>query len=212
MNMRLPGLAQDLTHHVSRWEVCMEQWHEYSLKIGELLASTEAVIKGSGKVDIDTAFSVWIEWTRSVRSKRATVYFAGNGASASMASHYSADLAKNAKTRTQVFTDVSLITAVGNDVGFSSVFAEPLCWFGSNDDLLITISSSGNSPNVVNALTKSQELDMRSVALCAMDSNNSSRALADLSFYVPASTYGLSESVHAAILHYWLDAVILANS
>ena len=122
-----------------------------------------------------------------------------------MACHFSADLAKNARVRTQVFTDPSLLTAIGNDLCYADVFAEPLKWYGRESDLLITVSSSGNSPNVVRALKVAREKGLRSVALCAMGPDNASRDLADLCFFVPAATYGQAETAHGAILHHWMD-------
>lgn len=183
----------------------MSIWRDWITDIAELLARTETHSSGGELMDVEQAFALWADWTLSTRKANGTAYFVGNGASASMACHFSADLAKNARVRTQVFTDPSLMTAVANDVCYEAVFAEPLSWFGRKGDLLITVSSSGNSPNLVKALEIARDKEIRSVALSAMRVDNESRRLADLSLYVPAQTYGLAETCHAAILHHWMD-------
>lgn len=183
----------------------MSGWKDFIGDVAGLLARTETHTHGSVRVDVEQAFALWVGWTLATRAVHGTAYFAGNGASASMACHFSADLAKNARVRTQVFTDPSLLTALGNDVSYEQVFAEPLAWFAREGDLLVTVSSSGNSPNVVAALAAARRLGVRSVALSAMRPDNQSRHLADLSVYVPALTYGLAETCHAAILHHWMD-------
>ena len=183
----------------------MSAWKDFVTDVAGLLAHTETHTHGGVRTDVEQAFAHWVDWTMLTRTACGTAYFAGNGASASMACHFSADLAKNARVRTQVFTDPSLMTALGNDVSYDAVFSEPLAWFGREGDLLITVSSSGNSPNVVKALEVARAKGIRTVALSGMRADNASRRLADLSFYVPAHTYGLAETCHAAILHHWMD-------
>lgn len=188
-------------------ETRMSAWKDFIADVAGILARTETETLGRVCVAQEQAFALWVDWTCATRGGRGTVYFAGNGASASMACHFSADLAKNARVRTQVFTDPALMTAVGNDLCYDDVFAEPLSWHGQAGDLLIAVSSSGNSPNVVKALETARRLGMRSVALSAMREDNACRRLADLSFWIPAPTYGLAETCHAAILHHWMDVM-----
>ena len=78
-----------------------------------------------------------------------------------MASHFAADLAKNGRVRAEVFTDLSLITAVANDINYDSVFAEPLRWQMREGDMLVAVSSSGNSPNVVAGVVRFDKLSER---------------------------------------------------
>ncbi|KHK00284.1 putative phosphoheptose isomerase [Desulfovibrio sp. TomC] len=124
----------------------------------------------------------------------------------------SADLAKNAHVHTQVFTDMSLLTAVANDISFAEVFAEPLRRCINPEDMLVAISSSGNSPNVVRAVNVARDAGAFIVTLSAMDSGNSIRTMGDLNYWLPARTYGLAETSHAAILHYWMDLMALTTN
>ena len=149
--------------------------------------------------------------TFRVRSVGATVYYLGNGASASMASHFAADMAKIGGVRTMVFTDLSLLTAIANDVSYEDVYAEPLKWYMKRKDMVVVISSSGNSPNIVRAVHQAKELGGTVITISAMSENNAIRKSGDLNFYVPAKTYGFAETAHAAILHFWMDLFVASS-
>jgi D-sedoheptulose 7-phosphate isomerase len=80
-----------------------------------------------------------------------------------------------------------------------------VCWFGEPGDLLATVSSSGNSPNVVNAIAAARKQGLKVITFSGMKPDNKSRRAGDLNFYVPASTYGIVECSHQVLLHAWLD-------
>jgi len=186
------------TNNISNLETCLKS-----------LSSRD---KSEDETDPDSAFAQWKDRTVQVREDRKTVYLIGNGASASMASHFAADLAKNGRVRTEVFTDLALMTAVANDINYESVFSEPLRWQMIKGDMLVAISSSGNSPNVLAGCKTAISLGGYVVTLSAMKPVNALRALGNLNFYVPAETYGAAETCHAAILHYWMDQMVLGVS
>ena len=176
------------------------------------IKQTHAVLKllsvrGSKReeIDPDSGFDAWKNYTLGIRDSKKTIYLIGNGASASMASHISADLAKNAHVHTEVFSDLSLITAVANDISYEQVFAEPLRRRMSKGDMLVGISSSGQSPNVLRAAEEAARLGGIVITLSAMKPGNALRSLGTLNFYVPGESYGMAETCHAAILHYWVD-------
>lgn len=156
----------------------------------------------------DLAFTRWRDHTLQIRATRKSVFLIGNGASASMASHIAADLAKNAHIRTEVFSDLSLITAIANDLSYVEVFAEPLRRRMIEGDMLIAISSSGKSPNILRGVQEAKRLGGIVVTLSAMSPNNNLRTQGFLNFYIPAKSYGMAETCHAAILHYWMDLVV----
>ena len=159
------------------------------------------------EIDPDSAFGQWRDCTLQIREDRKTAYLIGNGASASMASHIAADLAKNALVHTEVFSDLSLITAIANDLSYEEVFAEPLRLRMTEGDMLVAISSSGQSPNVLHAAQEATKLGGLVVTLSAMRHDNPLCTLGMLNFYVPGETYGMAETCHAAILHYWVDQI-----
>ncbi len=125
-----------------------------------------------------------------------------------MASHSAVDLAKNGRIRTEIFTDVSLITAIANDISYEQIFVEPLMLKMIEGDMLVAISSSGNSQNVLRGAETARNLGGIVITLSAMKSENALRKLGDLNFYVPAQTYGFAETGHAAVLLFWIDQVI----
>ncbi len=153
----------------------------------------------------DEGFKIWQELTIDVREKKRSIYLIGNGASASMASHFAADLAKNAYLHTEVFTDLSLITAISNDIGYEWVFSEPLQNRAKKGDMLVAISSSGNSKNILRATETAWKIGLKVITLSAMSPQNSLRSSGHLNIYIPAATYGYAETSHAAILHHWMD-------
>jgi D-sedoheptulose 7-phosphate isomerase len=106
------------------------------------------VTDGSGfKIDVEDGLNRWCEITHKVRHENKTVYFIGNGASAMMASHMAADASKNGDFRSLAFNDPALLTAVSNDISYAECFVIPMKRFCNSEDVLVTISSSGNSPN-----------------------------------------------------------------
>jgi len=151
------------------------------------------------------SFDLWREWTHELKTQGRFCFFVGNGASATMASHMAVDATKNAGIKAMTFNEASFLTAIGNDIGYEEVFELPLKRYGHQGDLLTTISSSGNSPNVVRAIACARAVGIRVVTLSGMKPGNKSRSAGDLNYYIPASTYGIVESAHAVLLHCWMD-------
>ena len=186
----------------------MTLWSENIVALNSVMEQLTVTGVRSQELETERAFSEWVDMTVRARESGKTVYFIGNGASASMASHFAADLAKNANIHTQVFSDLSLITAIANDLKYEDVFAVPLKRRMTEGDILIAISSSGRSPNILKAASLVPELRGTTVTLSAFDRANDLRQMGILNFYVPASTYGMAETSHAAILHFWVDLVV----
>jgi len=182
----------------------------WSYEVGKLnnyLSSISFRDVNGNDINVEDGFSAWRKWIVDLRADKKVLYLAGNGASASIASHMAADLAKNALVHTQVFSDLSLITAMANDVGYDEVYAEPLRNRGNRQDMLVAISSSGNSNNILNAAKVARSLDMSIVTLSGMKPDNPLRSLGHLNMYLPTEGYGHTETCHAAVLHYLMDLV-----
>ena len=182
-------------------------WCNHTNSLQNCLDSLEVTCDVDGVEACDQAFDHWKQMTIDLRQNGRIIYMIGNGASASMASHFSADLAKNAHVHTQVFTDLALLTAVANDLSYDQIFVEPLRRRLTPNDMLVAISSSGNSPNVVNACRFAAEVGASVITVTAMNAKNKMRQIGDLNFWIPANTYGMAETSHACILHYWMDSV-----
>ncbi len=182
----------------------MSLFSEYAKEIGELLQATQGQVN-TKDLPIDDVMNAWIEKTRELAVSGKKIFFIGNGASATMAEHLGFDAMQNGKLKTINFAETSYITAVSNDLSYEEVFLLKLESLAEPGDMLVSISSSGNSPNVVAALGYARQNGMFTATLSAMKPNNKSRQLGDISIYVPADTYGVAESVHSAIMHSWLD-------
>ncbi len=157
---------------------------------------------------VDAALLIWVKETFRVFTDSQRIFMAGNGASATMAEHFGLDAMKNAHLNTINFSETSYLTAVSNDISYEDVFLLKLERLAEKGDMLITISSSGSSPNVVKALEYATANGITCVTLSAMKPENKSRQLGNINFYVPAPTYGLAESIHSSIMHCWLDCYL----
>lgn len=135
------------------------------------------------------------------------VYVAGNGGSAAIADHLCCDWTKgtnceaHSTIRTQSFTsNVALYSAVANDYGFENVFSTQVEFFGEAGDLLVAISSSGNSPNIVAAAKAASERGMVVIGLSGFSGGELISA-SDISLHVGINNYGIVEDAHQALMH-----------
>ena len=143
---------------------------------------------------------------KKLRESKSKIYFFGNGASAAFANHMALDFSKNGKILSRSLSDSALLTALSNDYSYENAMLEFLKIEGATqDDLVITISSSGNSPNIISLLNYCKEKNIKSLALSGLKKDNKSIFLADYSIYVPMKTYGMVECIHQIFLHLILD-------
>ncbi len=143
-----------------------------------------------------------------LKSKR--IFFIGNGGSNAICSHMMEDYAKIASYQTFTFSDPALITCFSNDYGYENAMKEWLKIYFSEGDVLVAISSSGNSPNIVNAVSEATKKG-KVITLSGFKPDNKLKAMGDLNFYINASNYGIVECFHQVILHVILDEIALIN-
>ena len=145
-------------------------------------------------------------WMTSISNHRNNIYTIGNGASASIAQHWACDYTKGCKKgglRPRVISlaaNIPLMTAISNDISYDDVYSFQLDALGQEGDVLVAISSSGNSPNVVKAIETAKSLKMKTIALTGFDGGKA-RELADISLHVDINEYEAAEDVHQAIMH-----------
>jgi D-sedoheptulose 7-phosphate isomerase len=164
-----------------------------------------------GKIDLGRVRQA-IDWLAEVRDRGGTVFTCGNGGSASTASHFAGDLLKGAsynhprRWRVICLADpMPAVSAYANDVGYAAIFVEQLKNFASPGDLLLAISGSGNSPNVVAAAEYARSVGARTIALTGRDGGQLGQRV-DLNILVPVQHMGRIEDAHLAICHmmgYW---------
>ena len=179
---------------------------DYFSLIFENLKNTIVTDKTGEKISIEDGLELWAEKALEVKEKtKGLLFFCGNGASASMAEHMSHDWFQNAVVNTTTCAEVSHITAISNDLSYDEVFSYRIKRIISDKDIVIGISSSGNSPNIVNALQAANDNGAFTISVSGKKMDNKIRQMGDVNFYVPLETYGEVESAHAVLLHAALD-------
>ncbi len=145
----------------------------------------------------------------SAHSKGNKGLIFGNGGSAAIASHFSVDLTKNASVRCLNFNESDLITCFSNDYGFENWIAKAVEFYGDQGDVLIVISSSGKSKNMINATTAAKAKKFsKIVTLSGFEENNPLRISGDINLWVNSKAYNFVENLHQIWLLALVDLVI----
>jgi D-sedoheptulose 7-phosphate isomerase len=140
----------------------------------------------------------------------ANIWWVGNGGSAAICSHLSQDMLNKFGARSFFLGDVSLVTCMSNDFGYENVYLKPLSKLVRPKDLLIAISSSGNSENIILCAEMAVKRDVELITLSGFKDNNRLWNMASsLSFFVPADLFGIVELSHEAILHGVIESLWL---
>jgi phosphoheptose isomerase len=162
--------------------------------------------RAAGSIDpiaLDQAAAVLL----AAYSRGARVFSCGNGGSAAIANHLQCDHVKGIATSTDLrprvvslSASIELLTAIANDLSYEDVFAYQLQSQASAGDVLIAITSSGRSPNIVRALTWARGHGLATIALTGFD-GGAARAAADVAVHVDGANYGIVEDLHQAVMH-----------
>ena len=178
---------------------------KYLQAMSSALDQTQAAL-GTESTDLQQALVRSVEILKGVQAANGTQFFLGNGASAAFAEHMALDWTKNGGIRSQNPSSSVLLTALANDISFQDSFATYLDRYARPGDVVVTISSSGNSENVVRAIATARKMNCKVITLSGLKPDNTSRKLGDVNFYVPARTYGIVECAHQVLLHMMIDA------
>ncbi|MFA5935755.1 MAG: SIS domain-containing protein [Patescibacteria group bacterium] len=180
-------------------------FQQYTTGILFTLAGAKATNAQNEPLDFFNACGDFATRCKAITEAGAKIMIVGNGGSAAIASHQSFDWWKNGKLRTMAFNDSSLLTGGANDFGYPDVFSQPIQMFGKKEDIVIAISSSGQSANIVNAAKKAREMGCFTMTLSAFKPDNPLRSAGDLNIYLETMEYGHAELGHETILHTILD-------
>jgi len=166
----------------------------------------DELLKALDAVDLERVRQA-IEWFREARAEGRQIFVCGNGGSAATATHFVTDMVKGASysrpTRFRILAlteSVPTITAYANDVDFESVFVEQLKNFAQSGDLVVGISGSGNSPNVLRAIEYANSVGCRTLGLTGREGGELGR-LAQLEIRVPVEHMGRIEDAHMIVCH-----------
>lgn len=176
------------------------------------LGALGAELKASDGEGSPLALAAALEWSiaraEGTRDKGTKILFIGNGGSAAIASHMAIDYSRNGGFSALAFNDGAALTCFSNDLGYEQVFAAQVELHGREGDLLVAISSSGNSDNIVNAVAAARAKGLDVLTLSGFAPDNRLRGLGDVNFYVPNGLYGFVEIAHLAVCHAILDVAM----
>lgn len=156
----------------------------------------------------EEAIQKMVELFSEIKREGKRVFFIGNGGSAAIASHMTADFMKNGGMKTYSLYDSSVTTCMGNDYGYEYIFSRPLEFLGNEGDLLVAISSSGNSQNIVNAIQAAQKKKMKVITLSGFQKENRIISMGIYNIHVPVNHYGMVESIHNLVLQQIVDMIL----
>jgi len=177
----------------------------YVQVLGEIISETRATTRDGAEVALETAVKGIGAGMAATHEGGNKLIFVGNGGSAGVCGHMAADFSKNGGMRATVLNDAATLTCLANDYGYEHVFAKQIEWHATSGDLLIAISSSGRSQNILNAVEAARNIGCRVITLSGFRPDNPLRELGDLNLYVASQEYGFVEIGHLAILHGILD-------
>lgn len=175
----------------------------YGIELQRALSGVQASGHAGKPVALDAAVSEVM--LRLSRLGEGRVIFIGNGGSASIASHMAIDFQKNGGFPAMAFNDGAALTCLGNDLGFSEVFAAPLAAHTRPEDILFALSSSGRSTDILKGVAAARERGAFIVTLSGFAPDNPLRSQGDMNFYVDSTLYGFVEICHLAVCHAMLD-------
>lgn len=158
--------------------------------------------------DYNNGIDFLVERFAEHKKSGSLVFFIGNGGSAAIASHMTADFMKNGGMNTYSLYDNAVLTCMGNDYGYEYVFSRPLEFLGKEKDLLVAISSSGNSPNIINAIHTAKSKGMEVITFTGFRKDNQAKQLGAVNVYVPLEKYGIVESIHNLMLQQIVDIIM----
>ena len=164
-------------------------YKNYSKSISDLLSSIDTNL-------IDQS----VELIKKKIKTNNTTYIAGNGGSASIASHVSVDFIKVAKVKSSTFNNSNLITCFANDYGYENWVKEAIKAYCLINDLVILISSSGTSPNILNAAKYCKDTNIDLITLSGFNRDNELSKLGKVNFHVDSKNYNHVEMTHHIIL------------
>jgi D-sedoheptulose 7-phosphate isomerase len=141
---------------------------------------------------------------KSIKKSKKKVILVGNGGSAAMASHVSVDLTKMCKIRAVNFNEADLLTCFANDYGYENWVQKALSSYADKGDLLICISSSGQSKNIINGARFAKKLGCKVITLTGFDKKNNVKKIGHINLWLNSKNYNLIEMTH----HIWLLSIV----
>jgi D-sedoheptulose 7-phosphate isomerase len=158
---------------------------------------------------LDAGAELAVDMILDVRAHGNKIMIVGNGGSEGVASHFETDLCNAVGVRAVTFDSPGIVTALANDHGYGAVFERPIQLWASPGDVLVAISSSGRSENILRAVDAARHRQCRIVTLSGFRPDNPLRRAGDVNFYVASEAYGFVEVAHGAFTHFLADSAMM---
>lgn len=184
-----------------------QEIHRYFATLTGCLDRTAVSTASGAALEMSEAVNQVIARACRAHAAGNKLIFIGNGGSAAIASHMATDYSKNGNVRSLALNDSSMLTCLGNDLGYDQVFAKQMELHARADDVVIAISSSGRSANILNAVTAARAAKCYVVTLSGFSADNPLRRLGDINFYLDSDRYGFVEIGHLTLCHAVLDFI-----
>lgn len=149
---------------------------------------------------------------RRAATQQSSVFLLGNGGSSAVASHIANDFCNTSGLRAFTLSDQAMLTCFTNDYGYANAYGMLLTRLARSNDVLIAISSSGSSSNIVNAIQKMLALGGHVITLTGFSEDNPVRRLGEVNAWLDSKEYGLVETGHLLIMHYLADCLSLERA
>ena len=183
--------------------------NKYINELMETLESTEIWHRGDEKcASYDEGIGLLVDTFSKYKEKGSHLFFIGNGGSSAIASHMTADFMKNGGMNTYSLYDNAVTTCMGNDYGYEYIFSRPLDFLAREGDLLVAVSSSGNSQNIINAIETARAKGASIITFTGFEPDNKVKQMGEINVYVPCKKYGIVESIHNLILQQIVDIIM----
>lgn len=181
---------------------------QYINKLIHTLEKTRIYVKNDMELNYDAGIQTLAACFTRHKMAGTQIFFIGNGGSSAIASHMTADFMKNGGMKTYSLYDNAVTTCMGNDYGYDFVFSRPLEFLGQKNDLLVAVSSSGNSQNIINAIKTANEKNMETITFTGFRKDNIAKQLGTINVHVPSEKYGIVESIHNLMLQQVVDMIM----
>ena len=183
--------------------------HARGVEFQRVVATAEITDFAGTRRDTEKAMAGMVALLEDLRERGGHLYLVGNGGSAGVASHSATDFLNVGKLRAATLHDPSLLTCMSNDYGYEVAFARIVATVATSADVLIAISSSGQSANIRNAAAEMRKLGGKTVTLSGFKRDNPLRLLGDINVWLDSSDYGMVEIGHQFVLHNIADRIRL---
>lgn len=183
--------------------------NEYISELIDRLSDVE-IWRGTASkcLSYDEGIKLLVDTFTTHKESKSQLFFIGNGGSSAIASHMTADYMKNGGMNTYSLYDNAVTTCMGNDYGYEYIFSRPMEFLVRKEDLLVAISSSGNSANIINAIETAKAKGVFVITFTGFEADNKAKQMGDINVYVSCKKYGMVESIHNLMLQQVVDLIM----